>query len=250
MAQSNILNTVVTAGIAALVSVGVYAGLNYVERPRGAAFEQAVRDYLVANPDVLVEMDRALAVQQEAQRQVQRQAALDAVGMEALLDPMVAYVEGPDDAAATIVEFFDYRCGFCKRSLPAIKSVLEERDDVRFAFIEYPILTDQSLIAARAAIAARRQPGLYVPFHLALMETEGELPLERILQIAGEVGLDVEQLQADMEDPSVTETLEASHALAEQLQVSGTPTFVVNGEVRVGQVTEELLESYIDEAAG
>lgn len=250
-------NSVIAAGVAAIVSGGlVYAALAlWQPAPGGAAFENAVRDYLVSNPEVLVEVNDALNARRDAEARTRSeemhavsQQALEEIGADALLDPMVAYVEGPDDATMTVVEFFDYRCGYCKASLPAMKAVLESRDDVRFAFIEYPILTEQSAIAAHAAVAARRQPGMYMPFHLALMEAQGDLPRERILAIAEDVGIDVEQLVADMEDPEVMASLDASLALADTLQIGGTPTFVINGEVRAGAVDEATLNALIDGA--
>lgn len=250
MSDSKQTNSVFAAGIAAIVSGGlVYAGLTFFGPQPATNFETAVHDYLLSHPEVLVEMDHALAVRQEAQRQDQSQQAMDDLGVNALLDPKVAYVEGPEDATATVVEFFDYHCPYCKASLPALEAVLSDRHDVKFGFIEYPILTDESVVAARAAIAARRQDDKYVPFHLALMEAQGDLPLERILSIAESVGLDVDKLQADMDDPSVDETIQAAHMLADELHVGGTPTFVINGQVHAGALDEASLDSYIDETA-
>ncbi|MEY4880041.1 MAG: hypothetical protein RJB62_1510 [Pseudomonadota bacterium] len=254
MTQSLLKTTLLPACIAAIVSgAAVYGGLTLLQQnpgTGGAEFEASVHDYLVTHPQILMEMQTALLQQRDAEEQAARHAALTSVGMDALVDPMVAYVEGPADAKVTVAEFFDYRCGFCKATLPAIKAVVAAHPEVRFAFIEYPILTQDSLVAAHAAVAARKQPGLYLPFHLALMETQGELPLERILSIAESVGLNVEQLQADMSDPSVLASLEASRALAESLHVGGTPSFVINGKFTAGQMTEEELASQIAEANG
>jgi len=252
MAHPSTATTIVTSGVTAIVcAVLVYGGLTLIQPATGSQdIETTVRDYLLENPEILVEMDRALAVRQEERRQESQQQAIDTVGVDALLDPMIAYVEGPADAEATVVEFFDYHCGFCKASLPAMKAVMAERPDVKFAFIEYPILSEESVVAARAAVASRNQPGKYIPFHLALMETQGALPLERILSIAETVGIDVEQLRADMDDPAVTESLQAAQTLAENLQIGGTPTFVVNGDIRAGQVSAETLTSLIDADAG
>jgi protein-disulfide isomerase len=250
MSKSESNNSVFAAGIAAIVSGGlVWAVLSFLQPQTPANFETAIHDYLVSHPELLVEMNQELLARREADRQAQQQSAMDAIGVEALLDPMIAYVEGPENPTATVIEFFDYRCGFCKASLPAMKAVMAERHDVRFAFVEYPILTDDSVVAARAAIAARRQDDKYVPFHLALMDTQGDLPLERILSIAEEVGLDVEQLQADMDDQAITDSLEASRTLADNLQVNGTPTFVINGQIRAGAVDQDLLNSLIDGSA-
>jgi protein-disulfide isomerase len=133
----------------------------------------------------------------------------------------------------------------CKASLEAMKKAVATNSKVRFSFIEYPILTADSLVAARAAVAARQQPGKYVPFHVALMATSGDLPKERILAIAKTSGLDVAKLAKDMDDPAVTASIDASHALAQKLHVDGTPTFVINGQFWVGELTDAKLQSLI-----
>jgi protein-disulfide isomerase len=248
MSQKHSTGTFLAAGLAAIVSGSfVYAVLTLWQPiSEGPRFEMAIHDYLIEHPEVLIEMQQILVARQGSEQQVARQQALDSIGVDALLDPAIAYVEGPDDASVTVVEFFDYRCGFCKASLPAVKSALAADTDVKFAFVEYPILTEDSLVAARAAVAARRQPGMYLPLHLALMETQGDLPLERILSIAETVGIDIGQLQNDMEDPVILENIDAAHALAQELFVNGTPTFVINGEFVVGQISEEELASHIE----
>jgi len=215
-----------------------------------AAIEKIVHDYLLAHPEILIDMTKALQAKQEANDTRARSAALAQVGLRGLLDPQVAYVTGPADAKVTVVEFFDYRCPHCKTSLPAVKALLERDKSVRFAFVEYPILTADSLMAAQAAVAARRQSGAkYMAFHFALMASNGELPRERILDIARSVGLDVARLQRDMQDATVQASLNASHGVAERLHLDGTPSFVINNKVVVGELTEAELAALV-KAAG
>src|SRR5579872_7153867 len=137
--------------------------------------EQVVHDYLLSHPEILAEMSTKLDQQQEVATEKAQQGALASVGTSALLDPKVAYVAGPSNAKVTIAEFFDYRCPHCKASLAAMKHLVAAGKNIRVAFIERPILTPDSLWAAQAAVAARRQPDKYVPFHFALMATSGEL---------------------------------------------------------------------------
>jgi protein-disulfide isomerase len=212
---------------------------------RGAT-EQVVREYLLANPEILIEMQQRLEENNLAAAQQARGDALAKIDAARLTDPKVAFTQGPDDAKVTVVEFFDYKCGFCKASLPAMKAALEKHPDVRFAFVEFPILSEQSLVAARAAVAARRQPGKYVPFHMALMEATGDLPEERVYAIAQEAGVDVAKLKTDMADPAIVETLQASHTLAEELMIDGTPSFIINDKFHVGQLSEEMLTELIE----
>ncbi len=149
------------------VSVGVWANRGQIE--------QVVREYLLANPDIIVQMSNRLDAQQQSSEQKARDDALfDIGGVNALLDPKVAYVVGPSDAKVVVAEFFDYRCPHCKASLGAVKKLMDSGVKVRVAFIERPILTPDSHLASLAAVASRKQEGKYLPFHLALMETTGE----------------------------------------------------------------------------
>jgi protein-disulfide isomerase len=254
----------VSGGLAALAACVLVAGwtlaANAPQRPAPARqtaqpmtraqVEKIVREYLVAHPEILIEMSTALQRKQEAEGAQARGAALAKVGLRALLDPKVAFVTGPANAKVTVVEFFDYRCGHCKASLPAIKS-LAGRGNVRLALIEYPILTADSVLAAHAAVAARRQSGpKYLAFHFALMATSGDLPRERILEIARGVGLDVARLQRDMQDPAVIASVKASQDLAQRLHLDGTPSFVINNKVVVGELTVAELAALIKAAGG
>lgn len=209
-----------------------------IDRP---AVERVVHDYLLSHPELMAQMASQLDSRQAAADDKVRNDALAQIGPAALLDPKVAYVAGPANAKVTVAEFFDYRCPHCKASMAAVENLLNK--NVRVAFIEHPILTPDSLIAAKAAVAARRQGDKYVPFHFALMATAGELPKERVLDIAKGVGLDVAKLSKDMEDPAVIESVKASNALADRLHFDGTPTFVINNRIVVGELTDAELES-------
>lgn len=215
-----------------------------------AQIEQVVHDYLLAHPDIIIEMTNQLDRNQAASDDKARTDALFQLGTKALIDPKVAYVEGPEDAKVTVAEFFDYRCPHCKASLQAMKTLAEKNKDIRIAYIERPILTPDSLVAARAAVAARRQPGKYVPFHFALMQTTGELPKQRILDIAKSVGIDTAKLEKDMADPAVIQQVEQSNALADTLHFNGTPTFVINDRIVVGEVSAEELQSLVSATKG
>jgi protein-disulfide isomerase len=204
--------------------------------------EQVVHDYMVSHPEIIIEMSNKLDTQQQAAADKAREDALFQVGPAALIDPKVAFVTGPKDAKVTVAEFFDYRCPHCKASQAAVKHLLDKGQNIRVAFIERPILTPDSVVAAHAAVAARRQGDKYVPFHFALMATTGELPRERILDIAKTVGLDVAKLEKDMDDPSVLDSVKESNALADKLHFDGTPTFVINNHIIVGELTDEQLQ--------
>jgi protein-disulfide isomerase len=215
--------------------------------PDRAAVERIVREYLLRNPEILVEMSAALEAKAALSTQKKQREALAKLPKDALLDPKVAFVTGPASASKTVVEFFDYRCVHCKNSLPAMQKLVDD-NQVRVVFIEHPILTTDSIVAARAAVAARRQEGKYVPFHFALMKTSGDLPLERILQVAKETGLDVTKLRRDMDGPAVTQSVAASNAIAKKLYIDGTPTFIIGGEIIGGELTVEEMQKLVRDA--
>lgn len=243
------------AGGAALFALG--AGLTMVVTGRNIPLpavsekgrvEQIVHDYLLQHPEILAEMSDKLQVQQQEATDKAQASALKSIGTAALLDPKVAYVAGPANAKVTVAEFFDYRCPHCKASLAAMEHLAANKN-IRIAFVERPILTPDSLVAAQAAVAARRQGDKYVPFHFALMATSGELPKDRILDIAKSVGLDTARLEKDMADPAVLESVKESNGLANRLHFDGTPTFVINDKIIVGELTDAELQQLTEAAA-
>jgi len=185
-------------------------------RPEAARIEAAVEDLLIRRPELVEE-----ALQRLEERR--RAAALQAVAGDER-----HFAIGPKTAAVTIVEFFDYRCPYCKSAADWALDAAK-RKDTRVVFVEYPILSEGSVQASRAAVAAIRQ-GRYLPFHQALMRHKGELDDAAIDALAKDVGLDVKRLRRDMNEPAVDTLLRANHAQAGALKVNGTPAFFVNGE--------------------
>ena len=224
------------------VSVGVWANR--------AQIEQVVQEYLLTHPDIIIQMSNRLDAQQAAAEEKARDDALFTVGTAALVDPKVAFVVGPADAKVTVAEFFDYRCPYCKASVGAVQALIDSGLKVRVALIERPILSPDSHVAARAAVAARRQDGKYLPFHRALMDSTGELSRDRIFDIAKTVGLDTARLERDMADPAVEESVKQSTALAMKLNVTGTPTFVINDRIIVGAISSDELQTMVKGLSG
>ena len=158
-----------------------------------------------------------------------------------------APVLGNPDGDVTIVEFFDYSCGFCKRTMPELDALLARDGNIRLVMREWPILGDGSDFAARAALASRKQ-GKYAQIHKVLMGGRGRLTPETVLRLARRAGLDINRLQADMQAPEVGEHIETSMKLAEKLGFYGTPTFVVGGHVVFGFTDSENLSEMVAEA--
>ena len=214
-----------------------------LDEAQRSAVEALIERYIAENPEKIVESVRAHNRRVEAERRDAAAANLVAMRGELLDDP-ASPVAGNPDGDVTVVEFFDYRCGYCKRSLDVLMTVMEEDPNLRVVFKEFPILSPQSRRAALAALAAREQGG-YLPFHVALMEARGSFEDEQIFEIAGEVGLDVARLAADMEAPAAAAQIDAVSALATALDISGTPAFVVGGELFRGAIDLDAMRRAI-----
>lgn len=192
-----------------------------------AEIRAVVRDYLVNNPEVLREALDALEarVSEERWREVRSDQRDFAIG--------------PANAPIVIVEFFDYRCPYCHAALEWVTNVVRTRNDVRVVFKELPILSDQSMEAARAGVASIPQ-GRYWQFHQALMAYRGELDGVAIDTIARQSGVDVPRMRRAMEDANITQLLQDNREHALNYDISGTPGFIINGELVPGFNREQL----------
>lgn len=187
---------------------------------------EIIRDYLMENPEIIEEALVELSARQKAEDERAAREAL-AANADALYNNAADFTIGPDDAEVTVVEFFDYRCGYCKRSVDFVAGLPASYDgNVRVVFKELPILSPESRQAALAALAAGKQ-GKYFEMHVALMEHRGNYTDPEINALAAEVGVDVEQMRADMSSDAVQKQLADAAVLARELGVNGTPAFFV-----------------------
>lgn len=220
--------------------------------PFDAAQEEAVRnivrDYLLANPEVLVE---ALQTYQERQRLAQQEAARQALASnrELLENDPDAPVMGNPDGDVVVVEFFDYRCPYCIQVADALRREVETDGNIRLVMKEFPILGPDSVTAARMALAANRQ-GKYEELHWTLMNVAGKVTEDKAWKAAERVGLDLDQLRADMQAPEIDAMLQRNFQLAQQLQVNGTPAFVVGDEVVRGAIEMPHLRYLVRQVRG
>lgn len=211
-----------------------------------SALDIAIRDYIIANPEVIVESLNAMQARQEVAQKERQRAALahmqeQITGNEN--DPVI----GNPDGDVTVVEFFDYQCGYCKRMVDPVLQLLKQDPNVRWVMKEFPILGPASVTAAKASIAADKQ-GAYSEFHVALMRYRGRLSNAVIFQTALEVGLDLDQLKKDMASPETTTTIQDATLLARTLGINGTPAFVIGGELLPGAVSLDTLVQQIEAA--
>ena len=222
------------------------ASLAMASTPDKAALGKSIREYLMANPEVLVEAMQELERKQDSQRDSAAQKAISENQNELLRDPD-SPVAGNPGGDVTVVEFSDYQCPYCKRAHNAVKSVVAADGKVKIIFKDLPILGEASRIAALAALASRAQ-GKHLAFHNALMEYSGKIDHDKIMEIAGQVGLDVAKLQKDMEDPKLKQIIDRNMTLASALGVRGTPAFVIGQQFVPGAVDADALKQLIADA--
>jgi protein-disulfide isomerase len=197
-----------------------------------------IKNYIIAHPEVvqgaLDELDKR---QKEAEAEKARMTIKD--NNATLFNSAHQVVLGNPKGDVTMVEFFDYNCGFCKRALPDMMSLLGANPNLRFVLKEFPVLGDGSVEAAHVAVAARMQDPAgkkYIEFHQKLLGGRGAADKARALAVAKEVGFDMPRIEKDMDSPEVKATIEEDMKLADLLGVSGTPTYVIGDEVVVGAV--------------
>jgi protein-disulfide isomerase len=209
-------------------------------------FEQRVREFLLNNPEVIME---ALQVLQDRQRAAEAENLKRTIAerRDEILNDPAAPDGGNPTGDVTLVEFFDYNCSYCRRVAPTVVELKDADPDLRLIYKEFPILGPGSQFAARAALASRKQ-GKYVPFHNALMHATEQVAEESVIEIARTVGLDTEQLRADMEDPTIEAAIARNLQLAAALGITGTPSFIIGEEVVPGAVDLRTLQSLIARA--
>lgn len=221
--------------------------------------EKVVHDYLLSNPEVLLEASQALQAKQQQNMQQQAQSAI-LENADQLFQGKLTTVGNPK-GSVTIVEFFDYQCIHCKKMSPTIDSLIKKDRDLRVIYKEFPIFGKSSDMASRVALAAGMQ-GKYLPMHEALLKIEKRLDDQLVMDAAKSLGLNMDKLKKDMDSKEVTDILEANRQLAEKLHLMGTPAFIVastpDGKFKTGTepsfipgaASEESLQELIKKAAG
>lgn len=205
--------------------------------------ERIIHDYLLKHPEVVIQ---ALQSAEDRDRIDAEERSRQAVATrrQELQGDASSPVAGNPKGDVTIVEFFDYRCPYCKQVEPAITALLREDGRIRLVYKEFPVLGPDSVYASRAALAARKQ-GKYAKFHDAMMAAKGTLDNAVVLQLAAGAGLDVDKLKADMGSPEVEAVLKQNYALAQSLEIRGTPAFVIGDEMVPGAIDIATLRQKI-----
>ncbi|MBO6785053.1 MAG: DsbA family protein [Alphaproteobacteria bacterium] len=204
---------------------------------------ETVRAYLLENPDVIVEALEILQTRRQ-QAEQQRQRGVLAANADRIVDERRDPVIGNPDGSVTIVEFFDYQCPYCKRMAQDMFDLAAEDPDLRIVFKEFPVFGTESILAARAALAAAKQ-GKYREFHLAVMNLRGAPSETAVFRLADSLGLDLDRLRNDMQSQDIEDTIQANYRLAQEIGVRGTPAFVVGNELIPGAMSLDAMRDLI-----
>ena len=205
--------------------------------------EGLIRSYLLEHPEILREVATALDAKDKKTADDQRGEVLSSSAKALFHDDIDAVVGNPK-GDVTMVEFMDYNCSYCRKSFKEMQAILETDKNVRVVMKEFPIFGEGSEYAARAALASSRQ-GKYWALHQALFEFQGQVTPAVVDQVAKQVGLDVAKLKTDMRDPAIASNIGKTTELAQSMQFTGTPAFLIDSTVIPGYVTKDVLMAAI-----
>ena len=207
--------------------------------------KRIIKQYLQENPEIIIDSVQKL---RERQKDIANGQILQNLTTykELILNDPTSPVAGNPKGDVTVVEFFDYSCGYCKRIFPDLKKLINDDKNIRFVFKELPILSRQSELAARAALAAWRQDkAKYMQIHSEFMNIKGRFSKTRILRIAKNKGLNISELTRDMGSLTLDKTIKGNRELANKLNITGTPGFIIGNNIIPGAVKLETLKSII-----
>jgi protein-disulfide isomerase len=233
-----------------LMTVTAFAAPSPASEPltpeQKAAVEKIIHDYLLQHPDLMVEVLQAAEDKLKAEKAEDARKAI-AEQRDALLHDASAPVGGNPSGDVTIVEFFDYRCPYCKQVEPSLEALVKQDPKLRIVYKEFPVLGEASVYASHMALAARQQ-GKYQQFHDAMMATKGEINAEVIERVAASAGVDVAKAKAQMGTPEIDALIKRNYALAEALDIQGTPAFIVGDTLIPGATDIARLRELVAEA--
>lgn len=239
------LRRLARAGAAAFLLLAAAGPADALDAAGRAEVEEVVRSYLREHPEVILEAIEALQAKNQEAGEA-RTRALIVENRDRLTNDPSSPFTGNAQGDVTIVEFFDYNCGYCKSVQKTVMQFVRDDGKTKLVFKELPILSETSLTAAKAALAARLQ-GRYVEMHVALMAHRGAFTDDTLAKIAQSAGLDPVRMKSDMDKPEVAAAIAATKALAETLGIGGTPAFVVGDALVPGAVPREELARIVAE---
>ena len=229
------MKRIILSHISIFISIFFIVSLSHSHEINKDKVETIIKNFLKKNPEYIKSTLDNYKISQENQK---KQNAIK----------LLQDIDNPGffhkQADITIYEFFDYNCGYCKSVVKTIMDVLSEDKKINFVFVEFPILSQQSYFAAKAALASKKQD-LYNQFHLSLMKIKGRVNEEKVFNIAKKVGLDLSQLRIDMNNPQIEQQLLKNREIAKLLGLNGTPAFVIGNIIYSGALNLNNLKEII-----
>jgi protein-disulfide isomerase len=243
-----IRHRIVAVALAALAATAPQAQETAFTPAQREALDARIRGYLLENPEVLLEAFDILEQRRQA-AQADNDAELVAMHADRLFQDPMSPVLGNPDGDVTVVKFSDYRCGYCKAAAPMIAELIGSDPGVRVVIKEFPILGEASVMAGRVALAAAMQgPDVYARLHEALLAHQGQLDDGTTLQVAERAGVDMTALRAAMEESSIADEIRNTYALARELGIEGTPSFVIGDRIVRGMMPLDGMRALVAEA--
>jgi protein-disulfide isomerase len=211
------------------------------------AIGEIVKDYLLKNPEVLTEVISELEKRQAEAQQAAQTSALKET-KQSLLNAPHSYVVGNPSGDVTLVEFFDYNCGYCKKSLSDVQTLVKSDPKLRVVLKDFPVLGPDSVEASRVALAVKNQlqGQKLFDYHVKVLDSRGRVNGERAMAVAKDMGVDMARLQKDMESPDIRSALQENMALGDKLSLTGTPAFIIGETVIPGAVGLDPLKQVVD----
>src|SRR5215467_289903 len=243
----HLLRSTAAALCLAVVAAAPVHAQSFNDAQRGE-IERILKEYLIAHPEVLQEVMSELEKRQNV-AELEKQVAGVRAHKEVLFNSAHQVTLGNPKGDVTMVEFFDYNCGYCKKAMGDMLTLLKTDPNLKVVLKEYPVLGPGSLEAAQVAVAVRMQDKTgkkYLEFHQKLLGGRGQADRARALAVAKEIGLDVARLEKDLATPEVKATLQENFKLAESLGLNGTPSYVIGENVVVGAVGLESLKEKVN----
>lgn len=244
-----LVSSLIAAALAFSAPVALAASSNFMPS-QVKSIEQIVHDYLIKNPQVLVEASQVLQQKEMAQAEQQAMAAIKQNKQDLFNNPNTPVI-GNKNADVTLVEFFDYQCGHCKNMAPIIEKLLEANEDLKYVAKELPIFGANSKFAASAALASVKS-GKYAEFHNALFATQNPLNKQKVLNVASKLGLNVNEISDGINNKAIQAQLRDNFKLAQALKLVGTPAFVLTNKSETkfrfipGATSQANLQKQID----
>ena len=222
-----------------LTSITTVAADNSFSKKQQDDINNMIRAYILEHPEILPEAIQIL--------QNRSKKALLSQNHTRLYEDGFSFVGGNRDGDVTVVEFFDYNCGYCKKAFSTVERLKKTDGNIRIIYKEFPILSEVSYVASKAAMASIKQ-GKYEVFHKALLNNNGKLTEDKIFSIARGLGMDEKKLAKDMTNPLLERNIQVNHSLAKALDITGTPGFVIGNAIIPGAVPYEQLMALIGQA--